>query len=95
MAEYCNILDSDNVIIYGHHINNNKLFGELEKYKSKDFYNTHPMVHFNTIYGEYDYEIISVFKTVAYANGFNYYSFEKANLKDFQKNLVKLYIKRV
>ena len=41
MAENCNIEKSDNLIIYGHHINGNKLFGELENYKSKKYYDTH------------------------------------------------------
>ena len=40
MAKQCN-LNSDNIVIYGHHMKNNKMFGELEKYKSKDFYNNH------------------------------------------------------
>lgn len=46
MAEYCDIKKSDNLIIYGHHIKNYKMFGELEKYNSKDFYNNHKMVWF-------------------------------------------------
>ena len=34
IAEFCNVQKSDNLIIYGHHINSNKMFGELEKYKN-------------------------------------------------------------
>ncbi len=74
IAEYCNIKTSDNVIIYGHHIKNNEMFGELEKYKKKEFYNNHKIISFNTIYENADYEIIAVFKTVAYT-GFEYYKF--------------------
>lgn len=37
IAEYCNVQTSDNVIIYGHHITNYQVFGELEKYKEKNF----------------------------------------------------------
>lgn len=83
IAEYCNILDSDNVIIYGHHITNNKMFGELENYKNKEFYENHKIINFNTIYGEINYEIISVFKTIVYEeNTFKYYDFVKANSKE-------------
>lgn len=79
IAEQCDILDSDNVIIYGHHITNNKMFGELENYKSKEFYNEHKNINFNTIYGDMKYEIIAVLKTVAYSDtGFKYYNFIKA-----------------
>lgn len=76
IAEYCNVQTSDNVIIYGHHIKNSQMFGELEKYKKKEFYNNHKIIKFNTIYENADYEIISVFKTVAYSNnGFKYYQY--------------------
>ena len=41
LAENCNIKTSDNLIIYGHHINNNKMFGELEKYNKEEFFKNH------------------------------------------------------
>lgn len=79
IAEQCNVLDSDNVIVYGHHITNNKMFGELENYKNQDFYKEHKIINFNTIYGKMEYEIIAVLKTVAYSDtGFKYYNFVKA-----------------
>ena len=81
IAEACNIQTSDNVIIYGHHITNNKMFGELEKYKKQNFYENHKIINFNTIYENADYEIIAVFKTVAYT-GFKYYNFINANSRD-------------
>jgi len=74
IAEYCNIQTSDNVIIYGHHIKNNQMFGELEKYKKKEFYKSHKIISFNTINEKANYEIVAVFKTVAYT-GFEYYKF--------------------
>ena len=74
IAEYCNIQTSDNVIIYGHHIKNNQMFGELEKYKKKEFYKSHKIISFNTINENANYEIVAVFKTVAYT-GFEYYKF--------------------
>ena len=80
IAEYCNIKTSDNIIIYGHHIKNHQMFGELEKYKKKDFYNNHKVVNFNTIYENADYEIIAVFKTVAYT-GLEYYKFVNSSSK--------------
>ena len=77
MAENCNIEKSDNLIIYGHHINGNKLFGELENYKSKKYYDTHKIIKFYTMTENAEYEIIAVFKTVAYT-GFQYYKFYNA-----------------
>ncbi len=73
MAKQCN-LNSDNIVIYGHHMKNNKMFGELEKYKSKDFYNNHKIISFTTLEKEYSYEIFAVFKTTVYTkNTFRYY----------------------
>ncbi len=80
IAEYCNIQTSDNVIIYGHHIKNNQMFGELEKYKKKEFYKSHKIISFNTINENANYEIVAVFKTVAYT-GFEYYKFVNSSSK--------------
>lgn len=88
IAEYCNIKTSDNIIIYGHHIKNNQMFGELEKYKKKEFYNNHKVISFNTIYENADYEIISVFKTVAYT-GFEYYKFVNSSSKEEFDTFIK------
>lgn len=88
IAEYCNIKTSDNVIIYGHHIKNNQIFGELEKYKKKEFYNNHRVINFNTIYENAEYEIIAVFKTVAYT-GFEYYKFVNSSSKQEFDTFIK------
>ena len=89
IAEYCNVQTSDNVIIYGHHITNYQVFGELEKYKKKEFYDNHKIINFNTIYENADYEIIAVFKTVAYT-GFKYYQF----INSSSENEFNTFIKR-
>lgn len=78
LAEQCDIQSSDNLIIYGHHINNNKMFGELENYKQEDYYKEHKIIKFYTKEENAEYEIIAVFKTVAYT-GFKYYNY--CNLK--------------
>lgn len=74
LAENCNIEISDNLIIYGHHISNSKMFGELENYRKEEFYNSHKIIKFFTMEENTEYEIISVFKTIAYS-GFRYYEY--------------------
>ena len=49
LAESCDINASDNFIIYGHHINNSKMFGELENYRKKEYYNKHKFIKFFTL----------------------------------------------
>jgi len=74
IAEQCDLNKSDNLIIYGHHINGNKMFGELEKYKKEAFYKNHSIIKFYTKDELQEYKIISVFKTVAHT-GFEYYKY--------------------
>ena len=79
LAEECVSGDSDNLIIYGHHMNSGKMFADLEKYKDKGFYEEHPTILFRTIWGNEQYQILSAFTTPVYTgNDFNYYSFIKA-----------------
>ncbi len=74
LAEQCDLQSSDNLIIYGHHISNNKMFGELEKYKQEDYFKEHQIIKFYTKEEKVEYEIVAVFKTVAYT-GFKYYNY--------------------
>ena len=79
IQENCNISESDNLVIYGHHIKGGKMFGALEDYKSKSFYEEHKTIQFDTLTEQAEYEIVAVFKTVAYsADGFRYYDFVNA-----------------
>lgn len=81
IAENCNIKTSDNLIIYGHHINGKRVFGELENYKKEKYCKEHNIIKFYTLEENSEYEIIAVFKTIAYSkNGFDYYNYY--NLKD-------------
>lgn len=44
VQEDCNLKESDNLIIYGHHIKGGKMFGALESYKDKGFYEQHKTI---------------------------------------------------
>lgn len=93
MASSCNINSSENIIIYGHHMNNLQMFGILEKYKSKDFYKEHRAIKFYTLDGLQEYEIFAVFKTALYQkNTFKYYQnieFEnEADYNNFINNCI-------
>lgn len=83
IQEDCDIASSDNLVIYGHHIKGQKMFGALESYKDKDFYGEHKVIQFDTLTQHGEYEIIAVFKTVAYSSeGFRYYDFVNAENED-------------
>lgn len=82
LAESCDIGKSDNLIIYGHHINGEKMFGELEKYRKQEFYESHKKIKFYTKDEKAEYQILAVFRTVAHT-GFSYYKF--VNSEDKQE----------
>ena len=83
IQEDCDILTSDNLVIYGHHIKGGRMFGALEDYKSKSFYEKHKSIQFDTLTEQAEYEIIAVFKTVAYSSeGYRYYDFVNAENED-------------
>lgn len=80
VAGNCNMNTSDNLIIYGHHIKNGKMFAQLELYKNYNFYKEHKNIVFYTLENgqtiENNYEIVFVFKTIAYSEqGFKYYNY--------------------
>ena len=76
MDEDCDPEWGDNLIIYGHHMNNGTMFAELENYKSKDFYEAHPQITLQTLHGEETYRVMAAFTTPVYTgNDFAYYSF--------------------
>lgn len=79
VQEDCDLAASDNLVIYRHHIKGQKMFGALESYKDKGFYEEHKTIQFDTLTQHGEYEIVAVFKTVAYSSeGFRYYDFVNA-----------------
>lgn len=52
---------SNYYLIYGHHMNNGTMFGELPKYANKDYYQDHKTVFFDTRYENRDYEVVAAF----------------------------------
>ncbi len=91
IQEDCDLAASDNLVIYGHHIKGGRMFGALEEYKSKSFYEKHKTIQFDTLTEQAEYEIIAVFKTVAYSSaGYRYYDFVNAeNEKEFDDYIGK------
>lgn len=58
----CKLSDlSPQYIIYGHNVQSGRMFGELLNYKDKAYWKYHPVINFDTIKQEAEYEIVSVF----------------------------------
>lgn len=83
MDKDCDVIKpSTNYILYGHHMRNGKMFGQLDKYKDETFYEEHPYISFDTIYEKGTYQIMYVFRSKVYKETeivFKYYQFIEAN----------------
>lgn len=68
--------DDNFIVLYGHNMKDGSMFGQLEKYLDKKYYNEHSEFQFDTLYEEQTYEIAAVLQTrVLYTDeeGFRFY----------------------
>ncbi len=78
LGEGCGLGDN-NIIIYGHNMNNGTMFSELTCYSEKSYCSAHPYLSFDTLDGNGIYEIIAVFRERVHAQDetgvFRYYAY--------------------
>ena len=78
-------LDSDNLIIYGHNMQNGTMFSELIKYRNKSFASEHPVIEFETGRG---LKLYAVFAVAQIRNSNAWYQFaEASDAADFSDRL--------
>ncbi|MBR6069575.1 MAG: class B sortase [Ruminococcus sp.] len=54
--------NSDNLIVYGHNMADESMFGALKYYyRNENYYENHPIIEFNSNYEQYTYKIFSFF----------------------------------
>ena len=69
---------SRNLLIHGHNARSGILFGDLDKFLKKSFWENHRYINFDTLYEERVYEIVAVCKTRILKDGekgFQYYDY--------------------
>lgn len=89
-----------NIIVYGHHMKDDSMFGELDEYASESFGREHGKILFETLAEEREYQVMAVFSTDISEregeDGFRYYEFYQADteqeFKDFYENVRMLSI---
>ena len=73
----CDLMSgAQNFIIYGHNMSSGVMFGTLKNYKSKAFCEEHPIIQFDSLYEEAEYQVVAaMLSEVAYADEdvFRYY----------------------
>lgn len=86
----------DCFIIYGHNMKDGTMFGDLDEYRSEAYYKEHPVLQFDSLYEEREYEIMAVFLSHVYKEGeegFRYYDFYTADteeaFQEFYENVME------
>ena len=59
--EACSVGLSTNTVVYGHHMKNGTMFSSLVQYADKSYFESHPVITFDTLYGFGQYQVIAVF----------------------------------
>ena len=70
--------ESGNRIIYAHNMLDGSMFRTLLKYQQKDFWQRNPVISFNTLYEEQEYEFVAAFYDKVYKKtdtNFKFYQF--------------------
>lgn len=88
------LLGNDNWILYGHHMNNGKMFSSLIKYANEDFYKDHKYIEFDTIYEKGRYEVMYAFRSRIYTADdvrFKYYQFiDASSYEEFESYMEEM-----
>lgn len=83
--------ESNYYLIYGHHMNNGTMFGELPKYADIEYYKQHKIIFFDTRFENRDYEVVAAFYSKVYdedddSDHFAYYKYKDlSSEKDFNE----------
>ena len=82
--EDCDVFTpSDNVVLYGHHMQDGSMFSALNNFDAKSYWQERKYITFNTLLERHTYEIIAVFKTSAsVGEGFRYHQFINAETEE-------------
>lgn len=92
LDDRCSV-DSDNLIIYGHNMRNNTMFGSLPKYMEKAYRQAHPVIEWETEAGCEEYTVFAV-ATVKKQD--DWYGFiHAADHEEFEKQLKTIQSKAI
>ena len=91
VQESCDMeLPSDNIIIYGHHMNDGSMFADLCKYTDADFCKEHPEIAFDTLSSLGKYEVVAAFKFNTNRETFKYNKYtlmDEVQFAEFMENV--------
>ncbi|MBP3683653.1 MAG: class B sortase [Oscillospiraceae bacterium] len=71
-------IDSTNLLIYGHNMPNGTMFRSLMKYEQSTYWKDHPVIVFDTLYQQQEFEVLAAFYDRVYyktEDVFKFYQF--------------------
>lgn len=76
-----------NVLLYGHHMQVGSMLNDLGKYQHETFYKKSPIIYFDTIYEEAQWEVFSAY---VQSNRFNYFKLDFESRDEYFKYIQAL-----
>ena len=92
--EACAVGLSTNTVIYGHHMKNGTMFSSLVNYGSKSYFDEHPVISFDTLYGFGQYQVIAAFAFDTNNETFRYNEYTDMNEKQFKEFITECMARR-
>ena len=83
----CVVEQSNNLIIYGHHMNDGSMFADMEKYKDSSFWLEHQTIDFSTMESNGKYTVIAAFAFDTNNEEFNYTHYANMSESEFNEYL--------
>ena len=93
--EACVMGESNNYVIYGHHMKNETMFHDLCNYAGKDFYDEHPTIKFDTLFGFGEYQIVAVFRFDTNNDTFRYNQFTDMDEEHFKNFMNSVHLRQL
>jgi sortase B len=92
--EACAVGLSANTVVYGHHMKNGTMFSSLVNYADKAYFDEHPVIRFDTIYGFGEYQVIAAFSFDTNNETFRYNEFADGNEAQFNEYVAECMARR-
>lgn len=92
--EACAVGLSANTVVYGHHMKNGTMFSSLVNYADKAYFDEHPVIRFDTIYGFGEYQVIAAFSLDTNNETFRYNEFADGNEAQFNEYVAECMARR-
>lgn len=78
---------SNNIVIYGHHMNDGTMFADLCGYADRGFYEGHKTIRFDTLSGSGEYEVVAAFRFNTNRDTFRYNEYTNMDEVEFAEFL--------